>query len=253
MEYRASRRTYRQRMHEACLIRRSPPESHESRVWSASITFSCPYPDIGYTPVGVSAKVPSTTKVKDRNMYMNGYNKTLHTKKEHPLYLFLSSFHFHIFPSHLFLSPFRSSGTFSSSTHPFSLTFLGAPLPIIPFVVSSLCAAIRSCLTLPSNAESSVRRSRRCVRSVSASVSVVRVASGFSGFELDALGSAHPRSTVSSTASVLDVGVESTSSHCSTACQPIPLTIWSDCDIHSSLPSTNMTWPEGAALPFPFL
>jgi hypothetical protein len=61
------------------------------------------------------------------------------------------------------------------------------------------------------------------VRSVSASASIVRVASGFLGFELDALGSAHPRSTVSSTASVLDVGVESTSSHCSTACQLMSL------------------------------
>lgn len=167
-------------------------------------------------------------------------------------HLFLSSFHFHIFPSHRFLSPFRSSGTFSSSTHPFSLTFLGAPLPIIPFVVSSLCAAMRSCLTRPRSAESSVRRSRRCVRSVSASVSVVRVARGFLGFELDAFGSAHPRSTISSAASVLDVGVESTSSHCSTACQRLAR-IGMGRDLHSSRPSTKITCPDGAAFPFPFL
>lgn len=80
---------------------------------------------------------------------------------------------------------------------------------------------MRSCLTRPRSAESSVKRSRRCVRSVSAPVSAVRVARGFLGLELDAFGSAHPRSTVSSGASVLDIGVESTPSHCSTIDQHI--------------------------------
>jgi hypothetical protein len=142
---------------------------------------------------------------------MESYNRETQLSFPH---LFLSNFHFHIFPSHLFLSPFRSSGAFSSSTHPFSLTFLAAPLPIIPFVVSNLAAAIRSCLTRPRSAESSVRRSMRCVRSVSSDS--VGVAIGFLGFELEGFGSAHPRSTVSSTGAPFVDGVASTSSHCST-------------------------------------
>jgi hypothetical protein len=56
-------------------------------------------------------------------------------------YRFLSTFHFHILPSNLFLSPFRSSGILSSSTHCLSLIFLTAPLPIRPFVVPSLASA----------------------------------------------------------------------------------------------------------------
>lgn len=146
---------------------------------------------------------------------METYNKT--KTYYHSPHLFLSNFHFHIFPSHLFLSPFRSSGALSSSTHPFSLTFLAAPLPIIPFVVSNLAAAIRSCLTRPSSAESSVRRSMRCERSVSSDSA--GVGRGFFGFELEGFGSAHPRSTVSSTGAPFVDGVASTSSHCSTVRQ----------------------------------
>jgi len=183
-----------------------------------------------------------------KGLYMNGIIQQTKTYYHIP-HLFLSNFHFHIFPSHLFLSPFRSSGAFSSSTHPFSLTFLAAPLPIIPFVVSNLAAAIRSCLTRPRSAESSVRRSMRCERSVSSdSAGVER---GFLGLDPEGFGSAHPRSTDSSAGAPFIDGVASTSSHCSTERQYSSLKRTENS--HSSLPSTKMTCPEGAAFPFPFL
>jgi hypothetical protein len=57
----------------------------------------------------------------------------------------------------------------------------------------------------------------RCERSVSSDSA--GVGRGFFDFELEGLGSAHPRSTVSSTGEPFVDGAASSSSHCSTVCQ----------------------------------